>query len=228
MCTVPTFQDSSCSSLGAGQPAGRTDRETRVGCSMDSWCELSESCKWVHWVYCEVYCLSKHEGVTDTPSFYWVCVSGGCSLGSMGGWRSHGICIREAPPCTAVTPTSNCALKEFDALTKPESSLITPAPCQNSRCTPRCPSVVLWTPCSGVEWVRSNRTSRAGGTTRKQPANLAVKSAEESLSILPDNTPTVRPPPSAVDHLGETCCNVDLLSHCHRRRYGVRCALVDR
>ena len=30
---------------------------------------------------------------------------------------------------------------------------------------------------------------------RKQPANLAVEGAEESLSILPDYTPTVRPPP---------------------------------
>jgi hypothetical protein len=32
-------------------------------------------------------------------------------------------------------------------------------------------------------------------TTRKQPANLAVEGAEESLTILPDYTPTVRPPP---------------------------------
>jgi hypothetical protein len=46
------------------------------------------------------------------------------------------------------------------------------------------------------------------GTTRKQPANLAVEGAEESLSILPDYTPTVRPRPSAVDHLDRTCCNV--------------------
>jgi hypothetical protein len=33
------------------------------------------------------------------------------------------------------------------------------------------------------------------GTTCKQPANLAVEGAEKSLSILPDYTPTVRPPP---------------------------------
>jgi hypothetical protein len=33
------------------------------------------------------------------------------------------------------------------------------------------------------------------GTTGEQLANLAVESAEESLSILPDYTPTVRPPP---------------------------------
>jgi hypothetical protein len=33
------------------------------------------------------------------------------------------------------------------------------------------------------------------GTTGKQPANLAVEAAEESRSILPDYTPTVRPPP---------------------------------
>jgi hypothetical protein len=32
--------------------------------------------------------------------------------------------------------------------------------------------------------------------TRKQPANLAMESAEEFLSILPDYTPTVRPPPN--------------------------------
>ena len=35
----------------------------------------------------------------------------------------------------------------------------------------------------------------------KQPANLAVEGAGEFLSILPDYTPTVRPRPSAVDHL---------------------------
>ena len=39
------------------------------------------------------------------------------------------------------------------------------------------------------------RRSRARGTTSKQPANLAVEGAEESLSILPDYKPTVRPPP---------------------------------
>jgi hypothetical protein len=33
------------------------------------------------------------------------------------------------------------------------------------------------------------------GTTRKQPANLSVEGAEESLFILPDCTATVRPPP---------------------------------
>ena len=37
--------------------------------------------------------------------------------------------------------------------------------------------------------------SGPAATTRKQPANLAVEAAEESLSILPDYTPTVRPPP---------------------------------
>ena len=47
-------------------------------------------------------------------------------------------------------------------------------------------------------WSRgcSNRPSTLEKrTTRKQPANLAVECAEESLSILPDYTPTVRPPP---------------------------------
>jgi hypothetical protein len=67
---------------------------------------------------------------------------------------------------------------------------------QHSRYPPRCPSVVLWTPCSGVEWRVFEPTIRVwrSGTTGKQPANLAVEGAEESLSILPDYTPTVRPP----------------------------------
>jgi hypothetical protein len=68
---------------------------------------------------------------------------------------------------------------------------------QSSRYTPRCPSVVLWTPCSGVEWRVFEPTIRVweSGTTRKQPANLGFEAAEESLSILPDYTATVRPPP---------------------------------
>jgi hypothetical protein len=66
---------------------------------------------------------------------------------------------------------------------------------QNSRYTPRCPSVVVWTPYSGVEWGVFEPLSRGSGTTGKQPANLAVEGAEESLSILSDYTPTVRPPP---------------------------------
>jgi hypothetical protein len=66
---------------------------------------------------------------------------------------------------------------------------------QNSRYTPRCHSVVLWTPLAASSGARSNRPSRGSGTTGKQPANLGLEGAEESLSILPDYTPTVRPPP---------------------------------
>jgi hypothetical protein len=47
----------------------------------------------------------------------------------------------------------------------------------------------------GVACVRAGRQGRESGTTGKQPANLAVEGAEESLTILPDCTPTVRPPP---------------------------------
>jgi hypothetical protein len=57
---------------------------------------------------------------------------------------------------------------------------------------------VLWTPCSGVEWrvfEPAVEPGRESGTTRKQPANLPVEGAEEFLTILPDYTPTVRPPP---------------------------------
>jgi hypothetical protein len=42
---------------------------------------------------------------------------------------------------------------------------------------------------------RTGRQGRESGMTCKQPANLAVEGAEESLTILSDYTPTVRPPP---------------------------------
>jgi hypothetical protein len=66
---------------------------------------------------------------------------------------------------------------------------------QSSRYTPRCPSsccerrVAVW---SGV---CSSRHQGLDKARRKQPANLAVEGTEESLSILPDYKPTVRPPP---------------------------------
>jgi hypothetical protein len=49
----------------------------------------------------------------------------------------------------------------------------------------------------GVEWGVFEPTIRVwrSGTTCKQPVNLAVEGAEESLSILLDYKPTVRPPP---------------------------------
>ena len=48
----------------------------------------------------------------------------------------------------------------------------------------------------GVACVRANHQRlEKRHETRKQPANLAVESAEESLTILPDYAPTVRPPP---------------------------------
>ena len=77
---------------------------------------------------------------------------------------------------------------------------------QSSRYTARCPSIVLCTPCIGVEW--GDRTSSQGlawrsGTTGKQPANLAVESAEESLSIISNYTATVRPPPKCLSILTE-------------------------
>jgi hypothetical protein len=49
--------------------------------------------------------------------------------------------------------------------------------------------------CDCVEWRAALVACVEQGTTCKQPANLAVESAEESLTILPDYTPTVRPPP---------------------------------
>jgi hypothetical protein len=56
----------------------------------------------------------------------------------------------------------------------------------------------LRTPCSGcgVAWVRADhRVWRGGNDAQAAGANLPVEGAEESLSILPDCTPAVRPPP---------------------------------
>jgi hypothetical protein len=77
--------------------------------------------------------------------------------------------------------------------------------------------------------VCSSRPSGFGeaAKTGKLPANLAVEGADEFLTILPDYTATVRPPPKLLTTLVETCCNV-LLSHCHRRECCVQCALVER
>ena len=47
----------------------------------------------------------------------------------------------------------------------------------------------------GVACVRAGHQGLEKRHARKQPVNLAVEGAEESLSILPDYTPTVRPPP---------------------------------
>jgi hypothetical protein len=48
---------------------------------------------------------------------------------------------------------------------------------------------------AAVGCVRAAIRALGSGTTCKQPANQAVEGAEESLTILPDYTPTVRPPP---------------------------------
>jgi hypothetical protein len=50
--------------------------------------------------------------------------------------------------------------------------------------------------------------SSGRGKTGKQLVNLAVEGVEESLSILPDYIPTVRPSPAQalLTMLTETCC----------------------
>ena len=52
---------------------------------------------------------------------------------------------------------------------------------------------MLWTPRSG--WGVGVPDGPKWRHDARQPANLAVESAEESLTILPDYTTTVRPPP---------------------------------
>jgi hypothetical protein len=80
-------------------------------------------------------------------------------------------------------------------------------PHQNSRFKPRCPPSCCGRRAAVWSWACSSRPISGFGeaaTTRKQPANLAVEGAEETLSILPDYTPTVRPltvrPTSSVEY----------------------------
>jgi hypothetical protein len=61
--------------------------------------------------------------------------------------------------------TSNC--EDFDGVDKPGELPLTPTPSENSRYTPRCPSVVLWMPCSGVEWGAFVRTDHQGQAARR-------------------------------------------------------------
>jgi hypothetical protein len=80
------------------------------------------------------------------------------------------------------------------SLTRPPSEQTKPS---DQQAHSKVSLLVLWTPCSGVERGVFEPTIRVwrSGSTRKQPANLVVEGAEESLSSLPDCTPTVRPPP---------------------------------
>jgi hypothetical protein len=75
----------------------------------------------------------------------------------------------------------HCAAKEGDCVTT-LGQLTHPAPSEQthphiSRYTPRCHSVVLWTPCSGVEW----GVYECGGPTHDE-RRRAIKSHECRLS----------------------------------------------
>jgi primosomal protein N' len=85
---------------------------------------------------------------------------------------------------------------------------------------------VLWTPCSGVEWVSSEPASgQQAATTRKQPVNLGTESAEDSLTAFIDYTPTVR---LEKDHLDRDMLQRLTCSRTATVVLGVRCALADR
>jgi hypothetical protein len=102
-------------------------------------------------------------------------------------------------PCTAVTPTSTGLGRPRWILTHlrgshPHAQSSEPSDKQvHSKVSLR--RAVDAVQRCGAGCVRAASRVRRSGTTRKQPANLAVEGAEESLSILPDYTPTARPPP---------------------------------
>jgi hypothetical protein len=90
----------------------------------------------------------------------------------------RGVCVYwEAPRALLGLPPALLTRRRVDLnrVATQLGQLSHPHP-QNSRYTPRCPSVVLWTPCSGVWWRVFEPTIRVwrSGTTRKQAANTGV------------------------------------------------------
>jgi hypothetical protein len=81
---------------------------------------------------------------------------------------------------------------------------------QSSRYTPRCPSVVLWTLCSGVEWgVRTDHQ----GLEKRHDGQVACEPAGGDCRQVPDHhsrlhTHRTSPAQALLTILTETCCNV--------------------
>ena len=101
---------------------------------------------------------------------------------------------------------------------------------QSSRYTPRCPSIVLWTLCSGVEWgVRTDHQ----GLEKRRDAQAACEPGGGGCGGVPDHparlhTHRTSPAQALLTMLTGHAATSDLLSHCHRRVSGARCALADR
>jgi hypothetical protein len=90
-----------------------------------------------------------------------------------------------------------------------------------SRYTPRRIFIVVWTFCSGV---CSNRPGLEKRHWRGQAACEPGGGACGGVPVHPLRLHTHRTSPAQalLTTLIETCCNVDLLSHCHRRLCDVR------
>jgi hypothetical protein len=138
------------------------------------------------------------------------------------------------PTCTVLDKEARSNSVGFDPLGLTQlGSSHTPAPSeqthpQNSRCTPRCPTVVLWTPCSGVEWRVFEPTIRVWKRHDRQAACEPGGGGCRGVHVHPARLHSHRTPrPSALDHLDLNPTS-DLLSHCHRRACAIRCALAER
>jgi hypothetical protein len=112
----------------------------------------------------------------------------------------------------------------------------TPTPLSQSRPTLRTAGTLQGVPpsCCGrrvAVWSGACSTIRVWRSGTRRASSLRTWRWSVRRSPCP-SCPTTHPPyvprPSAVDHLIETCCNVDLLSHCHRRVCGVQCTLAER
>jgi hypothetical protein len=124
-------------------------------------------------------------------------------------------------PCTAVTPTCTVLKDGFERDTI--GQLSHPHP-QNSRFTPRCPSVVLWTLCSGVEWGVFDHQ----GLEKRNDAQAACEPGGGGCGGVPDHHPRLHthrtsPAQALLTILMRHAATSHLLSHCHRRVWCPMC-----
>jgi hypothetical protein len=102
---------------------------------------------------------------------------------------------------------------------------------QNNSNTPRCPSVVLWTPCSGVEWGVFEPAVNGCGEAARRASSLrtwGLRARRIPCPSCPTTYPPYVPRPSALDHLDRDMLQRLTCSRTATVVFGVRCALAER
>ena len=156
----------------------------------------------------------QHERVTDTPRAS-SCISEGAQKNRVVGAHRWERGCEEAHRALLYLPPvlpRGCASRvdqnqEKLSRTHPQSQTEQTHP-QNSRFTPRCPSGVLWTPCSGVEW-RVSDPALKGKRHDEQAACEPGGRGSGGVPVHPARLHGHRTSPAQalLTILTETCCN---------------------